>query len=137
LPNNYLDLLLAFLPLLFDSALFHLLDFKLLFDLFFLLSKDGLDIGLNVGTFVGDCVGDLVGLGALEGTVNNDGLDEGSVVGANERLSDGVVLSIRFFVGLSEGYEPHPELPFDFPFPLPQLQLKLGAFDDWGVTWSR
>ena len=96
-------------------------------------SKDGLDIGLNVGTFVGDCVGDLVGLGALEGTVNNDGLDEGSVVGANERLSDGVVLSIRFFVGLSEGYEPHPELPFDFPFPfpLPQLQLKLGAFDDW------
>ena len=100
-------------------------------------SKDGLDIGLNVGTFVSDCVGDLVGLGALEGTVNNDGLDEGSVVGANERLSDGVVLSIRFFVGLSEGYEPHPELPFDFPFPLPQLQLKLGAFDDWGVTWSR
>ena len=119
---------MAFLPLLFDSALFHLLDFKLLFDLFFLLvfhvgfsvgSKDGLDIGLNVGTFVGDCVGDLVGLGALEGTVNNDGLDEGSVVGANERLSDGVVLSIFFFVGLSEGYEPHPELHFDFPFPLP------------------
>ena len=99
---------MAFLPLLFDSALFHLLDFELLFDLFFLLvlfhvgfsvgSKDGLDIGLNIGTFVGNCVGDLVGLNALEGTVNNYGLDEGSVVGANERLSDGVVLRIRFIL---------------------------------------
>jgi len=53
----------------------------------------------------------------------------GVSVGSKDGLDD-----LMLEVGLSEGYEPHPELPFDFPFPfpfpLPLLQLKLGAFDD-------